>query len=215
MQKKFVIATNNAHKLREFRQIFAELGLEVISMKEAGVSVDPEENGTTFAENAMIKAKAVFDICSLPTVADDSGLCVDALDGAPGVYSARYGGEGLNDAERRALLLKNLAGKPSRDAHFTSAIACVMAQDDAFVVEGHCFGKITLEEHGDGGFGYDALFLPKGYTETFGQLPADEKNKISHRGNGLQLLANKLNHPVREIHCYIAIKLLETIFIDA
>ncbi len=192
MQKKFVIATNNAHKLREFGQIFAELGFEAVSMAQAGVSVDPEENGSTFAENAMIKARAVYDICHLPTVADDSGLCVDALDGAPGVFSARYGGEGLDDADRRALLLKNLQNKQDRGAHFTSAIACVLSDEDAFTVEGHCFGKITETEMGDGGFGYDALFLPDGYSETFGALPAEEKNKISHRGKGLQLLASKL-----------------------
>lgn len=192
MQKKFVVATNNAHKLREFSQIFSALGLEAVSMAEAGVAVDPEENGTTFAENAMIKAQAVFEKCGLPTVADDSGLCVDALDGAPGVYSARYGGEGLDDADRRALLLKNLTGEKHRAAHFTSAIACILSEEDTFTVEGHCYGVITETEMGDGGFGYDALFLPDGYSETFGKLSAEEKNKISHRGKGLQLLASKL-----------------------
>ena len=107
MNKTFVLASNNAHKLREFQEIFSTLGLEVISLKQAGVDVDPEENGTTFAENAMIKARAVYDLCKMPTVSDDSGLCVDYLGGEPGVYSARYGGQ-PNDASRRAYLFKKI-----------------------------------------------------------------------------------------------------------
>lgn len=199
MQTKFVVATNNAHKLEEFQAIFSRLGLTAISMSQAGVCVDPEENGSTFEQNALIKAKAVFDICHLPTVADDSGLCVDALDGAPGIYSARYGGEDLDDAGKRALLLENLSKASTRRAHFTSAIACIMAEDDHFVVEGHCHGAIANAEAGAGGFGYDALFVPDGYDKTFAEISATEKNKISHRGVALEILANKLEERQKKL----------------
>ena len=159
MNNTFVLASNNAHKLREFKEIFALLGFEVLSLKEAGVEVDPDENGTTFAENAMIKARAVYDLCKLPTVADDSGLCVDALNGEPGVYSARYGNR-PDDATRRQYLFERLeeVAAKDRNAHFTSAIACVMDDDTSFTVEGYCYGKIALAESGENGFGYDCMF---------------------------------------------------------
>lgn len=194
MNKTFVLASNNAHKLREFKEIFSLLGFEVLSLKEAGVQVDPEENGTTFAENAMIKARAVFDRCHLPTVADDSGLCVDALDGEPGVYSARYGHQ-PDDAARRKYLLKRLneTGATDRRAHFTSAIACVLEEDCSFTVEGHCYGKIAMEEAGENGFGYDSLFCPEDFGgKTFAQISAEEKNAISHRGRALEKFTIKI-----------------------
>ena len=198
MNKTFVLASNNAHKLREFQEIFATLGLEVISLKQAGVEVDPEENGTTFAENAMIKAKAVYDICQLPTVADDSGLCVDALNGAPGIYSARYGDK-ENDAERRAYLMENLnaLNDASRTAHFTSAIACVLDDNTSFTVEGYCNGYIAESEAGENGFGYDCMFCPNGFAgKTFAEISPEEKNSVSHRGRALE----KFVEVIKEIH---------------
>lgn len=188
MNNTFVLASNNAHKLREFREIFALLGLRVLSLKEAGVEVDPEENGVTFAENAMIKAKAVYDICKLPTVADDSGLCVDALNGEPGVYSARYGNQ-PDDAARRTYLFEKMKDVDTahRTAHFTSAIACVLDDDCSFTVEGHCYGSIAFEERGDNGFGYDCMFCPDEFEgKTFSEISAQEKNSISHRGRALE-----------------------------
>ena len=194
MDKTFVLASNNAHKLREFRQIFDRLGLRVLSMAEAGVAVEPEENGKTFAENAMIKAKAVFELCHKPTVADDSGLCVDALDGAPGIYSARFGGR-PTDESRRALLFEKLADIPAekRGAHFVSAIACVMNEDEQFTVEGYCYGSIAFEEAGEGGFGYDCMFIPNDRGgKTFAELSPEDKNSISHRADALEKFAQKM-----------------------
>lgn len=194
MNKTFVLASNNAHKLREFREIFSTLGLDVISLKQAGVNVEPEEDGTTFAENAMIKAKAVYDICKLPTVSDDSGLCVDALGGEPGVYSARYGDQ-PDDASRRAYLfhkLKNVSEK-KRSAHFTSAIACILDDNTSFTVEGYCNGYIAEKEAGDGGFGYDCMFCPLEFDgKTFSQITAEQKNAISHRGRALKKFIEKI-----------------------
>ncbi len=194
MKKTFVLASNNEHKLREFREIFALLGFEVLSLKQAGVTVDPEENGDTFAENAMIKAEAVYDICKLPTVADDSGLCVCALNGEPGVYSARYGNR-PDDASRREYLFENLAKAEGcdRSAYFTSAIACVLDEDTRFTVEGHCHGVIAEQEAGENGFGYDCMFCPDEFKGlTFAEISAEEKNKISHRGRALEAFKIKI-----------------------
>ena len=194
MNKTFVLASNNEHKLREFQEIFATLGLEVISLQQAGVDVDPEEDGITFAENAMIKARAVYKLCKLPTVSDDSGLCVDILNGEPGVYSARYGDQ-PNDAARRAYLFRKLenVSKENRSAHFTSAIACILNDEISFTVEGYCHGYIAEKEAGDGGFGYDCMFCPIEYNgKTFSEIMPEEKNAISHRGRALQEFVLKI-----------------------
>ncbi len=194
MNKTFVLASNNVHKLREFQEIFSTLGLNVISLKQAGIEVDPEENGTTFAENAMIKAQAVYELCGMPTVSDDSGLCVDALDGQPGVYSARYGNQ-PDDASRRKYLMNKMSGitAESRLAHFTSAIACVLDADTMFTVEGYCYGRIAEKEAGDGGFGYDCMFCPVGFDgKTFSEITSDQKNQISHRGRALAKFVDKI-----------------------
>lgn len=194
MNKTFVLASNNDHKLREFREIFSLLGFNILSLKEAGVQADPDENGQTFAENAMIKARAVYEICRLPTVADDSGLCVDALDGEPGVYSARYGNQ-PDDAARRKYLMEKLNALPNADrsAHFTSAIACVLNAFCSFTVEGHCYGQIATQEAGENGFGYDCMFCPDDFGgKTFSEISAQEKNKISHRGRALENFKNKI-----------------------
>ncbi|MBQ7095298.1 MAG: RdgB/HAM1 family non-canonical purine NTP pyrophosphatase [Clostridia bacterium] len=192
MNKKFVIATNNPHKVVEFKKILEPLGINCISLKEAGIVCDAEENGITFAENAKIKAQAVFDLCGLPSVADDSGICVDALNGAPGVFSARYGGEGYDDEGRMYLLLKNMEGEENRAAHFTSAICCVLNEQTTIEAEGYIFGTLTHEPRGTNGFGYDPIFLPDGYEITTAEMEGEQKNSISHRGNALRVFVEKL-----------------------
>ena len=192
MAEKFVLATHNPGKLAEMKAILSELGVEVLSPSEAGVEVDVEETGTTFAENAMLKAKAVCAAAGLPAIADDSGLCVNALNGGPGVYSARYGGEGLDDAGRRRLLLQNLRGQTTRAAHFTCAVACAFPNGDALEAEGRCDGAIAFASLGEGGFGYDPVFLIPEMGKTFGQIGPEEKSKISHRGKALAAFVEKL-----------------------
>ncbi len=192
MEKKFVIATNNPHKVVEFKKILAPLGIECVSLKEMGIISDAEETGSTFAENAYIKAKAVYDLCGLPCVADDSGICVDALGGQPGIYSARYGGEGYDDPGRMQLLLKNMEQEENRAAHFTSSICCVLNEDTVLAAEGYIYGQLTREPRGTGGFGYDPIFLPDGYTLTTAEMDGEAKNAISHRGNALREFVKKL-----------------------
>ena len=192
MAEKFVLATHNPGKLAEMKAILSGLGVEVVSPAEAGVEVDVEETGTTFAENAMLKAKAVCAAAGLPAIADDSGLCVNALNGGPGVYSARYGGEGLDDAGRRRLLLQNLRGQTTRAAHFTCAVACAFPNGDTLEAEGRCDGAIAFAPLGEGGFGYDPVFLIPEKGKTFGQISPEEKSKISHRGKALAAFAEKL-----------------------
>jgi XTP/dITP diphosphohydrolase len=190
--RKLVLASANPHKLREFRQILAPLGVEVLSVGEVGVSLDVEENGATFAENAAIKARALYKLCGLPAVADDSGLCVDALDGRPGLHSARYGGGGLTNLEQIRLLLEELDGVPPerRTARFVAAIHCVLDEETELACEGACPGVIGLALGGDNGFGYDPIFYVG--DKTFAQLPATEKDAISHRGVALRKLAEML-----------------------
>lgn len=190
--ERFVLASHNAGKLAEMRDILGELGIEVLSQQEAGVDVDPEETGVTFEENAVIKAKAVMEACGLPAVADDSGLMVDALGGAPGVYSARYGGShDLPDSYRNAYLLKNLENTEQRGAKYVSVIAVAYPDGRIVTARGECRGEIAREEKGSGGFGYDPLFrLPDG--RHMAELTSEEKNRISHRGEALRELKRKL-----------------------
>ena len=192
MAEKFVLATHNPGKLREMGDILRGLGVEVVSPADVGCHVEVEETGATFAENAMLKAKAVCAASGLPAIADDSGLCVDALGGAPGVYSARYGGEGLDDAGRYRLLLSNLRGQPTRAAHFACAIACAFPNGDTLTAEGRCDGTIAFAPMGEGGFGYDPVFFVPELKKTFGQLTGAEKSAISHRGKALAAFAEKL-----------------------
>ena len=189
---KFVLATHNPGKLKEMGDILARFGVEVVSPKDLGITVDVEETGATFAENAMLKAKAICAAAKLPAIADDSGLCVDALNGGPGVYSARYGGEGRDDKGRYMLLLNSMRGQPTRAAHFACAIACVFPNGDELTAEGRCDGTIAFAPMGEGGFGYDPVFFVPELKKTFGQLTAEEKSAISHRGKALQAFAAKL-----------------------
>ena len=192
---RFLIATNNAHKVEEFRRILSGLGLTLVTPRELGISCEPEENGKSFEENAMIKARAFYDICKIPTVADDSGLCVDALDGAPGIYSARYGGMD-SDKARLDLLMKNMEGKTQRSSRFVCAIACVMSDTDSFTVTGTVEGRIANEYAGEGGFGYDPAFLPDGFDKTFGEMSAKEKDALSHRSHALKKFADKIKEKI-------------------
>ena len=189
---RFVLATHNPGKLREMGEILKDFGIEVVSPRDLGITVDVEETGTTFAENAMLKARAICKAADLPAIADDSGLCVDALNGAPGVYSARYGGEGLDDRGRYMLLLSSLRGAPTRAAHFACAVACAFPNGDTLTAEGRCDGSIAYAPLGDGGFGYDPVFLLPGTGKTFGQLSQEEKSAVSHRGRALKDFAGKL-----------------------
>ena len=183
---RLVVASGNAHKLREIAEIFTDF--EVVSQKEMGFDGDVEETGETFAENALIKARAACEALGVMALADDSGLCVDALNGAPGVYSARYCGYHGSDAENRAVLLKNMQGVENRSAHFTSAIALVYPDGRELTAEGCTYGRILETEQGDGGFGYDCLFFSDDLQKTFGEASAEEKNGVSHRFRALQAM---------------------------
>ena len=189
---KFVLATQNQKKLREMSDILSGFGVEVVTPKSLGIDLEVEETGTTFAENAMLKAKAICEAANLPAIADDSGLCVDALAGAPGVYSARYGGEGLDDVGRYRLLLENLRGQTTRTAHFACAIACAFPNGDTLTAEGKVEGTSAFAPMGEGGFGYDPIFFYPPLRKTFGQLTAEEKHGISHRGKALEVFVKDL-----------------------
>ena len=191
---KMVLASKNAHKLVEMRDILSQLGVEVILESEAGVDVDVEETGTTFEENAFLKAHAVCEASGLPAIADDSGLCVDALNGAPGVYSARYGGAGLDDAGRYRLLLENMRGQLDRRCRFVSAICCCFPNGDRVEARGECAGTLAYAPKGADGFGYDPIFFVPGLKKTFAELSPAEKNAISHRGNALKKFQTELEN---------------------
>lgn len=192
MQTTYVIATNNPHKLKEIRAILENDRRRFLSMQEAGVHTDPEETGTTFEENALIKARAACAASGLPAMADDSGIAVDALNGGPGVFSARYC-EG-SDEDRVHFLLKNLENVPDgqRGGRFVSAIACVFPDGTEFTVRGECFGQILREMRGGGGFGYDPVFFDPKENATFAQIPQERKNEISHRARALAKMKAEL-----------------------
>ena len=191
--REFIIATNNAHKVVEIERILSPLGVTAVTAGERGIALgDVVEDGATFAANAYIKAKHAFDLCHSPVIADDSGLCVDALGGRPGVYSARYGGEDASYQEKIALLLGELKDVPDeeRTAHFSCAVCCILDENTVIEVEGRCEGRIAHAPSGDGGFGYDPVFVVDG--RSFASLSGEEKDKYSHRGNALRLLRDKL-----------------------
>ncbi|MCD7947091.1 MAG: RdgB/HAM1 family non-canonical purine NTP pyrophosphatase [Oscillospiraceae bacterium] len=191
---KLVLASQNPHKLEEMRAILAKLDVSVVLQSELGVSVEVEETGDTFAENARLKAEAVMRATGLPAVADDSGLCVDALCGAPGIYSARYGGKALDDKGRYLLLLENMAGSIDRRCRFVSAICCAFPNGDAVTAQGICEGTLAYAPQGTEGFGYDPVFFLPERKKTFAELTAEEKNEISHRGIALQKFKHQLEN---------------------
>ena len=193
---KIVVATKNNHKVSEFKSMINMPNIEFFSMKEMGIDLDIEENGTTFEENAMIKAEALYNALNdenLIVISDDSGLCVDALNGAPGIYSARYSGGTDDDNNKK--LLEELKDVPAlkRGAHYVCSIA-VVTKNEKEVFTGKCFGLIDKEERGTFGFGYDPLFYVPEKQKTFGEIESDEKNKISHRANAVKLLKNWLEN---------------------
>ena len=190
---KLVLASKNQKKLKEMNEILSALGIEVCLQSDVCVDIDVEETGTTFEENSLLKAKAVMEASGLPAIADDSGLCVDALNGAPGVYSARYGGEGLDDVGRYRLLLENMRGMP-RAAKFVSVITCCFPNGDVITSRGECPGTIAFAPQGEGGFGYDPIFFIPSLKKTFAQLTAEEKNAISHRGKALEAFKTELEN---------------------
>ena len=190
---RFILASNNKGKLREMKAILSEFDADVLSQSEAGLILEAEETGSTFEENALIKARAACKALNEPAIADDSGLAVEALGGAPGVYSARYGGEACqNDTERVHLLLKNLESEENRNASFVSCIACVFPNGDVITARGECEGVIALVPRGEGGFGYDPVFEIPAIGKTMAELSDVEKNAVSHRGRALKIFEMKL-----------------------
>lgn len=202
-----VAATRNQHKIREIGQITSQFGMKIISRDEAGIPpVEILEDGTTFEENSYKKAYEIMKLCGKITIADDSGIEADALGGAPGIYSARFAamsddlsedmapGEDSDDKENNRKLMRLLAPFPyeERTGRFVSVITMVFPDGEVICARGTVEGHILLEERGKGGFGYDPMFVPDGYDQTFGELPAELKNQISHRANALMQLKEKL-----------------------
>ena len=189
---KLVLASKNQKKLVEMNDILSHLGIEVCSEADAGVDVEVEETGSTFEDNALLQARAVMEASGLPAIADDSGLCVDCLSGAPGVYSARYGGEGLSDEDRYKILLENMRGQLTRTAKFVSVITCCFPNGDVLSARGECPGTIAYAPMGDGGFGYDPVFFFPELKKSFSPLAPEEKIAVSHRGKALESFKEKL-----------------------
>jgi len=193
--ERVVLASSNAGKLKEFSQLLAGLGIEFVSQASFGVD-DADETGRSFVENALIKARHASTVTGLPALADDSGICVDALEGAPGLYAARYAGVHGDAAGNRAKLLRELDGKPAneRNAYFIAVIVLLRHADDPapIIAEGRWSGRILTAERGDGGFGYDPLFLPDGFDQSAAELDPALKNSLSHRGVAVAALRDRL-----------------------
>ena len=189
---KLIIASNNAHKLVEIKAILGDFFDEILSMNEAGISHETIEDGNTFMENAEKKAREIAEISGCCSLADDSGLCVDALDGAPGIYSARFSGVHGDDKANNRLLLKKLEGVKNRSAHYTCAMALYRPDGSKVTAEGYLHGEIGFEEIGENGFGYDPLFILPELGKTTAQISPEEKNSISHRAAALKELLEKL-----------------------
>lgn len=192
---RVVLASQNRHKLTEIQAILAQYDMELVLQSDLGVRIDVEENGSTFEENSELKARAVMEATGLPAIADDSGLCVDVLDGAPGIYSARYGApDCVTDRDRLIYLLQNMRGVRSeeRTARFVCVITLLYPDGRKLVARGSCEGMIAFEPSGEGGFGYDPVFYVPSQGCTFAQMGADRKNSISHRANALLRLEQML-----------------------
>lgn len=183
--KKIILATHNKGKVKELKEILSDLDYDIVTKTDIGIDYDPIEDGISLEENAFIKAKYIFDRCKSPVIADDTGLFVEALEGEPGVHSARYGGEEGNDSLNREKLLKELIEVDNRNAYFETVICFIGESGKESFTKGRCYGKINRKEVGENGFGYDSIFIPTGYEETFAQLTEVKKNKISHRGKAL------------------------------
>lgn len=188
-KQRIVLASGNAHKIKEIGQMLKDF--EVVGMKQLGFDKEIEENGATFYENALIKAKTVAEALNLPALADDSGICVNALNGAPGIYSARYAGDG-NDKHNNELLLKNMEGITDRRAKFVCCMVFYKPNGEIVTATGETFGEIMFNTQGENGFGYDPLFFSYDLNKCLGVASAEEKNKISHRFRAINALKDKL-----------------------
>lgn len=200
MTERIIFATKNEDKLREIRMILSDLGVPLVSMKEAGVSAEIEENGKSFEENAVIKAKAVMELTGETVMADDSGLQIDYLDGAPGIYSARFMGEGTSYDVKNTALLEKLEGVPDekRTARFVCAIACALPDGRVLTCRETMEGRIGYEIKGENGFGYDPIFFLPEYGCTSAEIPPEKKNELSHRGKALRSMREKLKEVLKE-----------------
>lgn len=188
---RLIMATNNQGKVKELSALLSS-DFEVLTLKEAGFEIEVEEDGKTFTENAVKKALETYKITKTPSIGDDSGLCVEVLSGAPGIYSARWAGEGATQDELIAKLHSELSGKENKKAKFVSVIALAFSEDDIVIAEGECQGEIIDDKRGEGGFGYDPVFYVSSLGKTFSELSVEDKNKISHRANALFALCDKL-----------------------
>ena len=187
---KAILASNNKNKIKEIKVLFENTDIEIVSLKEVGFNEEIEENGNTFSENALIKAKTIYDIYQIPVISDDSGLEVEALNGEPGVYSARWSGQG--DEANNDKLLEVMKGVSNRKANYTCVICYYNGESEIKFFEGKCYGKIGFERYGKGGFGYDPLFILEGKKDTFATISLEEKNKMSHRSIAIRKLADYL-----------------------
>lgn len=191
---RLIIASNNRHKLEEIRAILGNRFEEIISLKESGIEHETVEDGTTFMENAIKKAREISELSGCCAIADDSGICVDALGGAPGIFSARFSGVHGDDRANNALMLEKMKNEENRSAHYTCAIALAYPDGHMVTAEGYMYGEIAREEKGNGGFGYDPLFYVPEYGKTTGELGTEMKNRISHRSKALAELLKKLDN---------------------
>jgi len=189
---RIVVATKNQGKIREIKNIFSDIDVDIVTQEEANIVIDVEETGDTFEKNALIKAKAVSLLCDDIVMADDSGLCVDALNGRPGVYSARYAGEGASDSQKIEKLLSELRDSANRNAKFVCCIALIMPDGREFTTTGEVCGEILTSPQGEGGFGYDPIFYSTELKKSFAVASAEDKNSISHRGRALRAMYDVL-----------------------
>lgn len=195
---KIIAATKNQNKIREISEKFAPLGFEVISQNDADIDIDVEETGDTFAKNALIKARAVAMVCDDYVLADDSGLCVEALDGRPGVYSARYAGEGAPDSAKIEKLLGELDSEENRTAKFVTNIAFIFPDGREIVTQGEVAGRILREARGENGFGYDPVFFSDELGKSFAEATLEEKNTVSHRSRALSALYDEIKDLIQD-----------------
>ncbi len=189
---KLVLATNNNNKVREIKQILSNKFEEFITLKELGIDVEIEETGTTFFENSFIKASTITKMTGLPALADDSGLQVDALNGAPGIFSARFAGENADDNKNIDLLLEKMTTETNRKANFVSVVTVTYPDGKTISAEGKTFGRILTKRQGSNGFGYDSVFFSDNLQKSFGEATSEEKNAISHRSVALESLCKKI-----------------------
>ncbi len=192
-----VIASNNKHKVTEIRSILKDYFENIYSLRELGIEIEVEETGETFAENALLKARAVSKAAGMPAIADDSGISANALDGRPGVYSARYSGEPCDDERNNDKLLEELKDKADKSAYYTASICLYLDEENIITAEGKTYGTIISERRGDKGFGYDPIFLSDDLGKTLAEVSLEEKNKISHRARALKSLMEKLEKNAR------------------